>query len=111
MLLSRQVVCQRVHDILVQDRTLGRKRVNLLAVNFPRDPVDKQGVLYSVELAQHRVLFELFRIQDSHKCVNKHVKLSDGVLVKVLVDEEHLNLMEFQGVLQGKYEYFHYPRI
>ena len=60
MLLSREVVGERIHDVLVQHRTFRCQRVDLFPINFPRNSVNEKGVFDGIELTEHRVFFELF---------------------------------------------------
>jgi hypothetical protein len=108
VLLPGEIVRERIHDILVEHRTFRGQRVDLFPINFPRNSVDQKRILDSVELREHRILFEFFRMQDSHVSVNEKIELGDSVNVEMLMDEEHLQLMELERVLQCMNEDFHH---
>jgi len=87
-------------DVIVEERALGDQRVDLLLLDFPTHPVNKQSVLDSVVLTQHRIHLELLPMQDLHKSVDELVHLLDREDVEVLQNEEQFHLVELGRVLQ-----------
>jgi hypothetical protein len=98
VLLLREVVRQRVHDILVQHIALRAQRVDPFFINFPRYSVDQKRVLDGVVLTQHRIIFEFLRIQDLHIGIDQQIQLSNTIYIEVLMNEEKFYLMIFNGV-------------
>jgi hypothetical protein len=108
MLLFRQIICQRIHDILIQDRALGDERINSFLVNLPGDSVDQQSILNGIVLTEHRVLFEFFGMQDIHISVDKKIQLGNGINIEMLMDKEQLHFMEQKRISQSIDENLHH---
>ena len=74
MLLLQKVALKRFLDVTVQERTFGDQGVNSLLCDLPRNSVDQEGVLDSIELTKHWILLEFFGVQDIHVCVNQKIQ-------------------------------------
>jgi len=88
MLLSQKISLQRFLKIRIKQGTLGDQWVNSFLGNFPRDSVDKKGILDRVELREHWIHFVVWSMEDLHVDVNELVHLEDAEDIEVFVDEE-----------------------
>ena len=77
VVLLLEVSHQRFDQVVIQKRTLGDERVDLLLLDLPADSENQQCILDGVELIDNGVLLWIFAIENLLIDINQQVHLID----------------------------------
>jgi hypothetical protein len=74
---------------------LSDQRIYVFLLDTPGDSVNKESILYCIELAEKWMLFVVSTFVNNEEDVDQVVELLHAKVVKVLMDEKQFNFVEF----------------